>query len=665
MKKLNMFLLFILCVTGIFIFMPKDVQAANTTRTLQPGRVYTFTGLDRRVISHIAVAGTGRYQFVTLDGRGNVTGYGFAFGRVSVHGDGATLLSPLTPTNVTFDTARITMTETAGEALRQITLADGQTLAVTNNGRVNQHIRTNRAAPYDVVITNAVGNVTVLERGIRFPQFSLPLGGEAVITAAGDDMVVYYPNLWHGNTITTRRLNHPAIFSYDLWEGETYLLTNTGERNVMLWVEALFSAAAFSYDFIVRDRLGFAVSHGETTSNRITVQPHRPLTLTPHMDAELFFPYTMQRDFLIGFGTDAPAFYALEPGQTLQIANNSLTRFYNVFLASEPSGYGIVYDFTLETDEGITFGLERETGTVRIPPGGILTLTAGLPPEWAPQTLAVRFPDSDMISYKLTEPTITRFTVKTGESFLLNLNGDRVFSCLVKSSADVTLDYVLSNPEGEIVSFGRKTQTIELEPGYTLHITNPNEDEPIDLYFPSAWLNDGLTLTATSAPALFRRVLEEGEALRIDNVSTRLNRPLLIENFSNTRTGTADFILTDTDNTIRSYGTQNMGLVTLRYESRLSLTPTGETRISVSYPAVWHNRFFRIFNAAAPLLYRVTLRPGEELELRNTSQSFITVSTNGEPIRVAPNATFTLEAPRGENLHIWMPITRARQLRLV
>ncbi|MCL2500610.1 MAG: hypothetical protein FWE90_09785 [Defluviitaleaceae bacterium] len=692
MKKIGMAALFVICIAGFLSFFPIVVQAANTSRTLQPGRVYTFTGQDRRVISHINVAGTGRYQYVAVDGRGNVTGYGFSFGRVSVNGEGVTMITPLAPLSVTFDTSRLTISETEGEVLRQIELADGRTLAIESSGRTNQHIRTNRAASFDIVVTNAAGGVTFLERDVRFPQFNLPAGSEAVLTANGDGLVVYFPAMWYGGTVVTRRLFHPALYTHEVWEGTTYVFTNTGERNITMMAEPFFAAATFSHDFILRDRQGFAVNHGEATSNRVTLEPRRPLTLTPHMDAELFFPYALLRDIRIGAGTDTPAYHSLEPGETLRITNTDPINGYAVFLLSERDGYPIVYDRTLETEEGITFRVQDNAGTFSIPPGGVLTVTAGSPPEWAPQTLIVRFPESDAISLKAAEPTLSHYIMEAGESLIFTNEGNDDLILWAMAEADTMLEFVMTGPDGEIRSFNRMDADapIVLLSGFGIHLTHSDGEEPINIHFPTVWLEEGLSIEKTTAQALTRYIVKAGESLRFDNVDNRYNRMMAIQSADGSPVE-YDFVHTDNRNNILDYGTSVTRVITLRYLSRITLMPVDED-MYVLYPAVWRQQSFRTAIAPDPVLHRITLRPNERLVITNNRSTAFQLSNNSSPagagyfiregreehpaipageiaengpIGIAPHTTVTVTAARGEVLEIWMPFSMARLLRLV
>ncbi|MCL2603409.1 MAG: hypothetical protein FWD90_02905 [Defluviitaleaceae bacterium] len=691
MKKIGMLILFFVCVAGAVISFPAAVQAANVTRTLQPGRVYSFTGQDRRVIAHINAAGTGRYQYVAVDGRGNVTVYGFSFGRVSVNGEGTTMITPLAPLSVTFDSSRLRVTEAEGEALHQIAFTGGRTLGITNNGRTGHHIRTNRADAFDIVVTGSAGTVTFLERDVRFPQFNLPADGEAVITAQGDGLVIYFPSIWYGGTVVTRRLSHPALYTREVREGTVYLFTNTSERNITMMAEP-FYAVVFSHDFILRDRQGFAVNHGEATGNRITLQPHRPLTLTPHMDAEIFFPYALLRDIRIGAGTDAPAYHSLEPGESLRIVNSDPLRTYGVFFASDPSGYPIVYDWTLETEDGITFRVQDSAGTFGIPPGGVLTVTAGNPPEWAPQTLIVRFPESDAISLNATVPTLSHYIMEAGESLIFTNEGNDDLLLWAMAEADTMMEFVMTDPDGEIASFNRMDADtpIVLLSGFGIHLTHSDGEGPINIHFPTVWTEEGLSIEKTTAQALTRHIIKAGETLRFDNVDNRYNRTMVIQS-ADGKLVEYDFVRTDNRNNILDYGTSVTMLITLRYSSRVTLMPMDED-MYIAYPAVWRQQSFRTAIAPDPVLHRITLRPNERLVIANNRSTAFRLSNNSSPtgagyfiregreenttipagqpaengpINITPHTTVTVTAARGEVLEIWMPFSVARLLRLV
>lgn len=652
--------------------LPISVQAANVTRTLQPGRTYTFAGTDARVISHITVTGSTRYQYVAINGRGDVTSYGFSIGRVSVNGDGRTLITPTAPMQVSFNAARLHLTHTTGYALRQISLLPNQTIILQGTSTDSRHIRTNRGAGFDLVITNAAGAHT-MHRDVRFPQMNLPAGGELTLTALDGALAVYFPELWLGQAVQSRMVAGPAIVTVPI--SQPFVLSHEEERAITIDIEPLHTAAEFAYEFITRDRHGFAVGHGESTGNRITIAPNRTLAITPLMDAEIIMPGAIAQLLTISQGTDAPAHYLLQPGQSLLVENHDAQRYYAVYFTSEPGGYTVIFDYTLETEDGITFGIEVSSGRMEIPPGGRLLVTAGTPASWIPQTLAVRFAYSPAITFARTAPMLVRHDLDENASIIFGNDGDEPLEILIRMlAANGTFDYVRTDVYGTVAAFGtRATTTWEVEPGETLHLTRTGE--ALTIAFPQTLYEAGLTAAATDEPALIRRALEANEPIRIDNINNRYHVAIHINS-------PFDYALQNTQQVLLAYGMQAAGQFNLRYQSRLTLLAPADAY--VTFPAVWQPRI-RFQDAANPPLHRITLRPGEFILLRNNTANTITIDNNSRPngaaftlragttisdpqyglIYIPPNATLTLTAARGANLQLWLPFVRARQLRLV
>jgi hypothetical protein len=411
------------------------------------------------------------------------------------------------------------------------------------------------------------------------------------------------------------------------------------------------------------------------------------MTVTPLMDAEMFFPADVARTLVITQGTYAPAHYLLETGQTLTIANIDAVRPYNVYLASEPGGYTIDYDYTLETEDGITFGIGQRAATITLPPGAVLTLTAGRPPEWMPQTLALRFAYNDSITYRADIPSIKRYTLAPGGSVIFTNEGDEPLPMLLLSDTQGdTLDYLRYNVYGEIASFGLQRATrLYLEPGEPIHFTNPG-NEPFFFVYPTAWYKQGLDAGETETPALFRRTLKEGEWLRFDNTSA-------VNALTFHMNETFDFTVTDTDNRLLAYGIQNAGFITLQQRERLTVQPSNAEPLDVIFPYAWQPRTIRMATVANPPLFHITVRPNETVVLRNLMGARLELSNNsrhdgagfytrdgehltavptlgthapvyGRPIVLNGDQTLTLTV-RGATLHIWMPFTQARQLRFL
>jgi hypothetical protein len=585
MKKLCKLIIAALFFAGVLALLPVGAQAANTTRTLQPGRVYTFTGLDARVISHITVTGTTRYQYVALNGRGDVTGYGFSVGRVSVNGNGQTLITPSAPMQVTFNSARLTVRHEQGEALRQLTVNEGQTLLLENTGRTNQHIRTNRAAYFDIVATNAAGSIAAMNREVRFPQFNLPSNGHAVLTATDSNMVVYFPNIWHGGIVRTSYSTDPAIVARDVWEGVPFILSHGEERTLAVDFAPHFTTAAFTYEFITRDQLGFSVAHGETSGNRVSIPPERSVTITPLMDAEMFFPAEVARSLTISEGTDAPAHYLLEPGDTLIISNTHTIRPFDVYLSSEPGGYGISYDFALESEDDFSFGIRQSAGRIAIPPGGTLTLTAGEPPEWMPQTLAVRFAYNEYINYRVGTTPVLRHTLTSSEGLIItNTNENRTYTVFLTNDLGnnaLLYDYTLETEHDFILRIDQTAPQIAIPPGGVLTLTagTPPEGAAQRIVVHSA-RRTALTHRIGATPVV-RHILNTNSGLVINNTDENRAYNVLITNIGRGNTVSYDYTLeTDDDFILRT--NQNAAQITIPPGGILTLAagipPQGTTQ---------------------------------------------------------------------------------------
>ena len=891
MKKLYAVLLFFICVTGVLFFAPKTAYA-NTTQTLQPGWVYTFTGLDARVISHVNVTGVGRYQYMAVDGNGEVVSYGFSFGRASVLGDGFIRISPLAEMTVSFDASRLVMTATAGVVLREINISGGQNFSLTSliSGQVVS-VRTNENVSFTTIVTDSAGQIISTNRDVRQGQINIAPLTTVTITPLRGSLQIYFPAEWEGRRVSSINNAQAVITSHTLRAGSVYQLLNNGTQAVTVQVEPATGTATFAYSFIIRDRQGHVINHGDATGNSITLQPGRAIFITPRMNGVVTVPSTINAQINISPGTVTPAYRVLSVGQSMTITNHDLTWAYNVYLASYPAGDPIVYDFTVEGTTGIRFGAQVTQNSISIPPGESVTITVGRPPAWAPQEMAVRFPENEHITYTLASPTVahqnlearnslvfanlstdvftlitrgtgefdyavtglygevpsfgrqnaghtitlnpgeeiimsrveanpvtvhfplawlrggliqetnntpalTRFTLLTGESLLLEnanqrehkslrvhreafartasfdyvhsgfyeevisfgrrLTGDALTlnpedrlhltnpeaqplqllfptvllqrGLLTATTTETALyrhllapgqslllenshrfndmfiqatrephlratpfDYVLSDVLGEVQDFGQHQtgDTLILEPGERLHLTA--DTTPVELLFPAILTYQGLNMAQTTNPALIRHTIQPGAALRIDNTNARLHKQLRVENPLNTRGIQYEFVSTDNRNIVLTYGINPPGKHILRYSSRFSLAPTGNQALTVSYPAIWHNAALRLHTAEAPLLYTVTLRPGERLTLRNNTNNDMTLSNNSSPgwagfftrtgevnfsqptdetaehgpIHIPRHTTLTLLAARGADLQIWMPLSRARQMRLL
>ncbi|MCL2275856.1 MAG: hypothetical protein FWC16_13095 [Defluviitaleaceae bacterium] len=656
MKKLSavIFILFLVC-------LPMYAQAANVTRILQPGNTYTFTGLDRRVISHVSAAGTGRYQFVSVNERGEVIDFGFAFGRFSISGQQALRISPLAPLSVTFDATRISLESQTGEPLRQIFVEN--TIMLENVGRTGRQIRTTQTNPFDVVITLSTGEVQAAHQGVRFPQFTLPPRGTATITAYDGGLTLYFPQEWAGDLTVHAQTTHTALAAQPLRAHQVYTLTFTGARNAVLAIEAASGDGTVIYDFILRDRQGFSIDHGEASISTLTLAPHQSLTLTPHRDATLFIPNALQTDVQIQrvFGEVSPAYYLIEAGEALRITNSDVSRTYQVNILD-------AFHYMLEVDGNRTYMAQNPAGTVHIPPLSVLFI------EPAPLTgrtlpLEVRFPDSPAIFYTMAVPVFTYQLIHAGDTQLLSNNGAdaQQFSITAAEGLPISVDFALINASNAVVDFGHLEcgASITLEAGYRARLTVNEGGGQASLAFPLSYKASGLTVEASPIPALVYRTVNAGEVLRIENTSHRYNRPLLIANTHPLRGVSFEYVQTDNRNAVLSYGEGSATRFTLRYSGRLTLMPAENTSLQIAFPAEWEARALRFSYVTEAPLFRITLHPNQRLTLRNHAAHEISISNNRTALTIAPNTTQTITAPRGEDMHIWMPTSRARQMGLI
>jgi len=186
-------------LTALLALIPTMVFASQTNRTLQPGNVYEFTGLDARVISHINVTGTGRYEIVAWNSQGEITRFGTSLGRFSVSGTGGVQVTPFAPLAVSFDTSRVRLSVQTGSALTSVDVPQGQTMRFANNHATSVNVRAANTSVFDFAAFNRSGNNTDFGRLVRLPQMSLPAGGYALVTAANSSTSIYFPTRLAGS----------------------------------------------------------------------------------------------------------------------------------------------------------------------------------------------------------------------------------------------------------------------------------------------------------------------------------------------------------------------------------------------------------------------------------------------------------------------------------
>jgi len=119
--------------------------------------------------------------------------------------------------------------------------------------------------------------------------------------------------------------------------------------------------------------------------------------------------------------------------------------------------------------------------------------------------------------------------------------------------------------------------------------------------------------------------------------------------------------------------------------------PRTGRELSVAFPAEWYGRYFRTRPVADEPLHHITLAPGRQIVIHNNTRDTFTLSNNspgtlagfhirtdGQPainintamprsgdIVVPPSVSVFITAALGADLEIWMPMSLARQLRLV
>jgi len=695
MKKI---LLFIGCFLAVAFLAPVSAWASQTTRTLQPGRTYEFVGTDARVISHINIAGTGRYEFVETNALGELQRFGFSNWRISVSGTGRTAVTPVAPMQVTFDSSRIRVYESAGSVLRQVNLADGQTLSLENTAMLGRHVRVTQATgnTYDFVITNRFGEVDNFGFQSRFPQMNIIGGGTKTITARGGSLTVYFPSIWYGNDIRVSRPLAPALTMHRLTAGQELTLANFSGEAVTLNAHAAHTGVTFQYRFVMRGRDGHVVDYGNVTSNQIRIPINHTLHLTPAIDGELVFPHILRDSISIDHGVAAPMYYTLRPGNSLVIANDDTVRAHSIFLRCGTDSGDFSFDYVLDNDGEITFGILENVTAARhvfnLPAGASVTITA------TEGQLTVNTPDISAITANAVQgASLSRHLILPGRSaYITNDSGYAVDIMAVADESTFGFDFVRYDmATGAIEDFGRMNlrSNLTIYDGQSVLLTS--HDYSITLIVPLALTANGLTIAESSRTALFRQALAHGEALRIDNIDRRYHHSFLVEDDAMGRTWSTgfayDFVMESNRDGIQGYGMNDLGQHVVPTSHRVTLMPRPGRELSVAFPAEWYGRYFRTRPVADEPLHHITLAPGRQIVIHNNTRDTFTLSNNspgtlagfhirtdGQPainintamprsgdIVVPPSVSVFITAALGADLEIWMPMSLARQLRLV
>jgi len=713
-----------LCALAIIILAPTAVYAAQTSRTLQPGNVYEFTGTDARVISHINVTGTGRYDIVAWDSQGEITRFGTGTGRFSVSGTGGVAITPVAPLSVTFDSSRVRLQSRAGSALTHTRIPIGQTVSFANNHSANLHIRTHQLSNFDYVLFNRAGHSTDFAREVRLPQISIPIGGSITITAALRETSVYFPSRLAGY-VTVENLARPAIHTIGLLTGQVYALSNVSDRAYNLRIEPPFSDATFAFEYITRGRDGHVTSHGERDANQLQLAARHSISITPIMDGEMFFPSAWLGDINVGHGTISPVYQTIQMGRSLTITNTDAHRSHSVFIRCPDDETGFVIDYVTVLDDEVTFN------TAEILPGGskTLTLQAGAQTTItileAEVPLAISFPDiAEITSVSSPAGAIVRHVLEPGQSVYVSYSGEEPVSVLPvsdKQNSDARLDYVRYYDD-EIEAFGTFAlrSAISFAEGESALITNAS-DEEITLRIPQFYLDNGLALQASDSPALFR--LMATSPMQVENRDRHYNHSFSVQNETgrNVRQGASvlEFVTysAGSSTNIVDFGERGLGTLEIPAGQRMIIAPVpnGITP-SIIFPAEWYDVYFRTSAAQEAPLHRITLRPGRRLTITNDTRNRFELQNNSETsaagyalvttppreqrrelvyqciitgaryysyvsvqtpvhrgsvdnpahglIEIPANSTVVITATSGANLELWLPARWARQLRL-
>jgi len=716
-------IIFAICTLAVIFLTPTAVYAAQTSRTLQPGNVYEFTGIDARVISHINVTGTGRYDIVAWDSQGEITRFGTGTGRFSVSGTGGVAITPIAPLSVTFDTSRIRLQSRAGSALTHTRIPVGQTVSFANNNSANLHIRTHQLSNFDYVIFNRAGHATDFAREVRLPQISVPVGGSITITAALRETSVYFPSRLAGY-VAIENLTQPALHTIELLAGQVYALSNSGDRAYNLRIEPPSSDATFAFEYITRGRDGHVTSHGERDANQLQLAARHSISITPIMDGEMFFPSAWLRDINVGHGVISPVYQTIQPGRSLTITNTDAHRSHSVFIRCPDEENGFVIDYVTVLDDEVTFN------TAEIVPGGskTLSLQAGAQTTItileAETPLAISFPDiAEITSVSSPAGAIVRYMLDPGQSVYIRYSGEesvRVLPVSDERNSGAVLDYVRYYDD-EIESFGTFAlrAAISFETGQSALITNA-ADEEIILRIPQFYLDNGLNLQASDSPALFRLVATS--PTQIENRDRHYNHSFSVQNETgrNVRQGASvlEFVTYSTGIDIADFGELGLGTLEIPAGQRMIVAPVPNgISPSIVFPAAWYGVYFRTSAAQEAPLHRITLRPGRRLTITNNTRNRFELQNNSETsaagyalvttppreqrrelayqcmitgvrhysyvsvqtpvhrgsvdnpahglIEIPANSTVVITATSGASLELWLPARWARQLRLV
>ena len=689
------FLLFVGLVFAMTFFVNSDVFANESISTMQPERTYTFTGINPGLISHVDIAGGGRFGFVEKNADGEIVRFGFSDRRVTVSGTGSIAITPKTPMQFSFDSGRLRLSVTEGNVLTQNEVPPGQTISVNNSGNTDVHIRISqiRGYYYDFAILDGFGEVTAFDFDSRFPQIGLLAGGQTVITAGLRAITVYYPSelaLWVSWPL------EPIMVQQNLTAGIQTSITNES-RDSRDFAVRTPDGVNFRYTFILRGPDGHTVDYGSATGNILGIPPRSTLYITPIISAMLVFP--RMHDARVGDSDNVSAYHALRPDETIVVANTN-TAFSHRIFASSGTAFGYFsLDYVLYQNGSYSWGMVENITTewaISLEAGAVVTITV----TEAIGHVAIYVPSVDDISATPgIETAKIRYFLTPGESVYVS-NRSRFLVDVLFSADNLRFgpDFVRYDlRDNDVESFGRAGVLgfIELRDDESVLITA--SEYPVAVSVPRVLTEYGLSIEASGRQALVRVSLRSNETLQIDNTDRRFNRSIVVEddNWRNIRGSTYDFSLTQlttaTNYTVFDFGVNEPGIHVMPPNSRLNILPGDRTEASAAFPAEWYDRVLRTrFVLAAPL-HRVTLAPGRHTTLNNATNDDFIIASNSRPsgagfhlrepgesthvpvgeaaetgdIKLAAGDRIVVVAARGADLEIWMPRSFARRLGLI
>ena len=685
------------------LFVSTEASAQTATQTLQPGRTYVFTGTNPAVVSHVDVPSGARYEFVEKDSDGYLVRFGFSNWRITVIGTGSMAITPLQTMRVSFNSNRLRLTSTEGSVLTQSSIEPGETVRVENFNLSDAQLRIsqNRAYTYDLVILDGFGGVTRMLVDADFPQINIPGRGTASVSARGGPLSVYFPSFLYNTDMRVSTPIQPAFITNTLTAGEEIAVANRNNTPMDLLARTQANNILFRYTYVLRGNDGHVVRYDSAIGNDIRIPPRSTLYITPIINAELLFPSVLLNYVEVGLGDGVPPHHALFPGQSITVANTSEIRPHRIFGASGTEWGYISLSYFVYHDEEWFWGVANETTSewsLNLEPGAIATITITGATEYAAFNIPIV---NDVSIVQDAEPALVRYNLQPGESVYVSNNGnDTVAVMFWANNNGPAPDFVLYDLRtGRIESFGRlgREGSFNLESDMSILITSAYYETWVSV--PRKLNENGvMMISATERQALVRHNLYYGQTLRIDNTSRLYNRFVVIEQETNRRTSRNDYafeftlaqITTSANYNVFDYGMNPVGTYILPPNNRLNIMPAERESLSAAFPAEWLGRYIRVQTVDGVPLHRITLSPGNRLNLSNRTRDDFYISNNSGPasagfhirsttdtgnlrpdevretgsIFLGAGDRFAIVAAAGENLEIWMPTTWARRLGL-